>query len=260
MSQHQQLTLPLELQGYTIRESKRAKKLQLSVSPIGNVEVVVPAGTDRGQIPVFIARHEAWIKQSLKRIQQYRGSIPDEALPNRIEFQATQQCWQVGYQMGDHYVGRENRVRESLNKTLCCAQDTDAVVEHLLQLSLKNESDVLPLLRDWLTSKAKQTLIPWIHQVSSETALPFKSVTIRAQKTRWGSCSSRKSINLNRALLFLKPRIVRYVLVHELCHTRHLNHSAAYWDLVRRYEPEYRALDAALNRATYLIPRWAYPQ
>jgi len=254
MSHTQQPTLLLEHQGYSIRESKRAKKLQLSVSPLGNVEVVVPLGMDHGRIPVFVAQHKAWINQSLKRIRHHRSSMLDAVLPERIVFQATEQQWLVNYQMGANNVSRE-----LANEKADGIGGNDATGRYLLQLTSKAEIDVFPLLSEWLTNKARQILIPWMHDISRETALPFRSVTIRAQKTRWGSCSSTKSINLNRALLFLNPRMVRYVLVHELCHTRHLNHSANYWSLVQRYEPDYRVLDAALNKATYSIPRWAYP-
>ncbi len=80
--------------------------------------------------------------------------------------------------------------------------------------------------KKWLTQRAKENLIPWLKRVSDETELPYSSVSIRQQQTRWGSCSSRGSISLNARLLFLPPELVTYVLVHELCHTRYLNHSA----------------------------------
>ncbi|NOZ52389.1 MAG: M48 family metallopeptidase [Gammaproteobacteria bacterium] len=260
MQQHQQVALPFEFQEYTIRESKRAKKLQLSVSPIGKVEVIVPAGMDHRQIPVFVARHRTWIKQSLRRIHQQRSSVLDAVLPQQIVFSATQQQWQVSYLMGS-----DNHMNELAGSNVTGVNAGEAINPglddcYLLQLSIKNEHYALSMLSDWLTEKARQILTPWMQDLSRETGLAFNSVAVRAQKTRWGSCSSKKSINLNRALLFLEPELVRYVLVHELCHTRHLNHSALYWALVEYYEPNYKTLDTALNKATYLIPRWAYPQ
>jgi predicted metal-dependent hydrolase len=66
------------------------------------------------------------------------------------------------------------------------------------------------------------TSIPWLKRVSKKTGLSYAAASIR-QQTRWGSCSSRRLINLNARLLFLPPNLVTYVLVHELCHTKHLN-------------------------------------
>jgi predicted metal-dependent hydrolase len=60
--------------------------------------------------------------------------------------------------------------------------------------------------------------------------------------------------------LFLPPRLVRYIMVHELCHTVHLNHSRRYWGLVSRFEPDYAACEAELRRAARHIPLWACPE
>jgi len=92
--------------------------------------------------------------------------------------------------------------------------------------------------------------------VSQEVNLPFKNVSIRGQKTRWGSCSSDQSISLNCKLLFLPSPVVRYVLIHELCHTVHMNHSAAFWALVGCFEPNYRQLDRNLRDARCDVPLW----
>jgi metallopeptidase YgjP-like protein len=100
-------------------------------------------------------------------------------------------------------------------------------------------------LKGWLTHKAEDHLIPWLKRVSDETGLSYSGVSIRQQQTRWGSCSSRRLISLNARLLFLPPDLVTYVLVHELCHTKHLNHSLRFWRLVESYLP-----DSALGSAT----------
>jgi predicted metal-dependent hydrolase len=76
--------------------------------------------------------------------------------------------------------------------------------------------------------------------VSIQTSLPYNRVSIRGQKTRWGSCSSDKNINLNYKLLFLEPEFVKYIIIHELCHTIHLNHSREFWQLVGDFYPDYR--------------------
>ena len=77
-------------------------------------------------------------------------------------------------------------------------------------------------------------------------------------KTRWGSCSSRGRINLNQTLLFLPAHAVRYLLVHELCHTRHMNHSASFWRLVTELMPDYQQHENNLRAATRTLPLWTY--
>ena len=68
----------------------------------------------------------------------------------------------------------------------------------------------------------------------------YNRITIRDQKTRWGSCSSRGTLSFNYRLIFAPPGILDYVVVHELCHLTHMNHSKDFWDMVARVMPDYR--------------------
>ena len=65
-------------------------------------------------------------------------------------------------------------------------------------------------------------------------------ITIRNQKTRWGSCSSKGNVNFNYQLYYMPQELMDYVIVHELSHRRHMNHSAEFWEEVKKYCPEYR--------------------
>jgi predicted metal-dependent hydrolase len=83
-------------------------------------------------------------------------------------------------------------------------------------------------------------------------------VSIRCQRTRWGSCSTRGTVSLNCSLVFLRSEVVRYLFVHELAHTRHMNHSAHFWRLVEKIEPDYRRLDRELLAGWRTVPGWVF--
>ena len=79
-------------------------------------------------------------------------------------------------------------------------------------------------------------------------AMKYNRVSIRNQRGRWGSCSSKKNLNFNYRIINLSPELRDYVIVHELCHLKELNHSKACWDLVEKIVPEGRRLNEVVKR------------
>lgn len=77
---------------------------------------------------------------------------------------------------------------------------------------------------------------------------PLNRISIRHQKTRWGSCSSRKNISINYKIIYLPQAMQDYLIVHELCHLRELNHSPKFWALVAQTVPDYREVKRALRQ------------
>lgn len=88
-------------------------------------------------------------------------------------------------------------------------------------------------------AKAKEYLATRISFWSAKLNLPFNKLTLRSQKTRWGSCSSKGNISLNHKIFLLPENISDYVIIHELCHTRIMSHSKMFWDLVAKFYPNY---------------------
>jgi len=227
---------------YSVRVSLRAKRLQMKILPPGKVEVVVPKRFNLKHVPGFVAEHRQWLQFHLDKMTA--AYVDQPLLPESICFQAIDESWLV-----DYVVQPRCRVTEQMA----------GLATGRLKLSGPDESHVRQVLQQWLQQRAKQVLPDWLAQISAELSLGFNRVTVRGQKTRWGSCSAQKNINLNRALLFVSPEAVRYLMIHELCHTVHLNHSARFWALVASKMPEYEKYEAELRLAMRHIPTWALP-
>ena len=226
---------------WTLRESFKARYVRLKVTPAGKVEVIVPCGFDRTLLPTILQQKRSWILRALQRVEACMPT-PAPVLPVVIQLLAIDEQWPVQYLTSQ----QSQRVSCRIN-----ADHLLIVGGSLLQSGCKE------VLRLWGQHKAKLHLLAMLRQVSAEIGLAFDRATVRSQKTLWGSCTSRKNISLNYKLLFLPPRMVRYVLIHELCHTVHLNHSPRFWRLVETHEPDYRAIERELREAWRFVPAWA---
>jgi predicted metal-dependent hydrolase len=236
-------------QSYNVRVSDRAKHVSIKVSHLGEVEIVVPRGFDMQQIPEILKKRQEWIAKTTQRIAAERRSLTRELVPTlqasptfpeQLNLRSLLEEWTIRYQPTDQ------------------AQITFSTpAPHQLMIQGKvSQANGSLALQHWLKRKAEAHLTPWLRLVSREIDLPCNQISVRGQKTLWASCSSKKNISLNFKLLFLPPHLVRYVLIHELCHTIHLDHSQHFWSLVEEKEPNYRLIDLELNKAWIYIPEW----
>jgi predicted metal-dependent hydrolase len=113
-----------------------------------------------------------------------------------------------------------------------------------IEKHLSVRSSAVPLTADqldWLADAAKEDLPQRVRRLASQVGVTYGRITIRNQHTRWGSCSAQGNLNFN-CLLMLCPEEVRdYVVIHELCHRKQMNHSSAFWAEVETLCPDYRS-------------------
>ncbi len=223
---------------WRVRTSPRARRLAVRVLPGGFVEIVVPQGTRPRTIEQFVARHRGWID---RKVVQYQPADPGtaDAPPDAIRFAASGRGWDVHYR---HAPGSPRAQAEAERITVTGDCERRALVRHALQrLAMR---------------MAHEVFAPWLAGLSASSGLAYERLQIRRQRTRWGSCSRNGTISLNACLLFQPPDVVNYLLIHELAHTRHMNHSRRFWAAVERLEPEWRALDASLSQGWRRVPAW----
>jgi predicted metal-dependent hydrolase len=229
--------------GPRIRVSARSRRLSIRVYPDARVEVVVPPRARPRDVQEFLGAHREWIEE--KRAYALRNRpVPQVFPPPAIEFAATGERWRL------HIGGGSGALR---------VVERRGVAEHILGVTGSGTPRaVRTALRSWLLRAARSRLTPVVAARSASTGIPYSRVSIRRQRSRWGSCSVRGTISLNACLLFQRPAVVDYLVVHELTHVRHMNHSARFWQAVEHNCADWRALDRELTQGWRNVPRWVF--
>jgi predicted metal-dependent hydrolase len=221
---------------FAVRVSPRARRLTARVHVGGRVEIVVPVGVNAHAVRDFVQRFTPWID---RKVAAMRGAAsPAEAVPRSIIFAFTGEQFDVEW-----HRGAVGALEQRAGRLVVTAAD---------------ESAARTQLQVWLKAAARERLAPQLLQLAAQLKYPVARVAIRCQRTRWGSCSTRGTVSLNCSLVFLRPEVVRYLFVHELAHTKHMNHSPNFWNLVGKLEPEYRSLDRELLAGWRTVPGWIF--
>lgn len=227
------------------RISSKARRISIRVYQDARVEVVVPPRARPRDIEQFVSAQREWI--DAKRALALRNRpVPEVFPPAEIHFGATGERWRL------HVAGGTGRVR---------------VIERfgshgapgVLELrGPATDRAVRAALRAWLKRAAAARLAPRVKESADSAGVKFSRVAIRRQRSRWGSCSVRGTISLNLCLLFQRPEVVDYLIVHELMHVKHMNHSPRFWAAVERHCADWRVLDRELLDGWRSVLRWVF--
>lgn len=231
----------MEIPSYTLRYSKKAKYLQLRMTR-GALELVIPEKRFFSStiIDEFIENKRAWIIKNWNKLQKdYHDT--SVLLPSHIHLKAINQVWEVKYV---ETIGKKLKLASNLSRQI------------ILMGNINDISSCSQLLKKWLKNIAQKVLAEELLKVSIETGLLFEDVSVRSNLTRWGSCSSRQNISLCCNLLFLPYSLMRHVLLHELCHTKVMNHGPKFWQLLEKFDPEAKDQAKRLRIAARELPIW----
>jgi len=234
---------------YTIRESARARRVSLRVSRRGEIEIVVPRGFNVRTLPRVIERNRLWIDRRLAKAAADRAYLepePADGKPTEVLLRAVGESWQVTY-----------AATQSSRATLTQHRASESPPELRISGPVHDASPCREALRRWLRRRATEFLPPRIDSLAAEHGFEFTRVSVRLQKTRWGSCSSSGTISINAKSLFLPPELMDHLLLHELCHTEHGNHSASFHQLLEERSRDGAIRERELKRAWLYVPGWA---
>ncbi len=209
------------------------KSLRLRIKE-GGIVVSAPRSTPQHIIKEFVTSRKNWIYQNLQNQEQRKSQFSELARQYRLRMLLR----------GDWKPVEEFEIRNKTGIHLSEKQDKVTVQKgpNVSQQLMHHGAILL------YKNLAKKELPARIYELIRDMPIEVSRVTIRDQKTRWGSCSSRGSISLNWRLMKLPPSIRDYILIHELCHRIHMNHSKQFWNLVRSWYPDADEADAWIKK------------
>jgi predicted metal-dependent hydrolase len=203
---------PVEI---TVKVSVRARSYRLTVPHHGNPVLTLPKTGRWIEAEAFLRRHTGWLaarlRRSAPRISFADGEmVPVRGVPHRI-----------------HATGRlRGRIEVS-------------EIDGELSLLVPGEAThIARRLTEWLKAEAQRDLADRSSQHAATLGVVVKSVAMRSQSTRWGSCSSTGKLNYNWRLILAPPFVLDYVAAHEVAHLVHMNHSPSFWKAVETALPD----------------------
>jgi predicted metal-dependent hydrolase len=232
-----QLDPNLQPLAYSLRVSRRARRYRVIVSQDG-VEVVLPYGTRLEMAEEILRSHAEWILAQLRKMERRRQRQSSQKLPPDVILMHGQPFHVVCTQSS----GARPKVSVEKNRSV--------IQVHLPRGSSRHISRILEA---WLRQQARPLIE---HQVSLRAqAMGVRPVrvTIRDQRTRWGSCSSRGTLSFNWRLIMAPLEVMDYVVVHELCHILEPNHSRKFWLQVAGQLPDFKQPRLWLKRNANLL-------
>lgn len=217
---------------YKARASRRAKRVSIRCSLSDGLEVVYPAGLDKPTPEELLKSRADWILAALEKMRSANENRP------RRE-----------YRDGETFLFRGAAHRLHLERQPSAKRISVQLRDDRLCLSLPasnqdaERDNIRAAVERFYRAQAKAYLPQRLRELATRHGFQYEKLRIKNQKTRWGSCSAKRNINLNLRLMMAPDEAIDYILIHELCHLRELNHNRAFWALVESHCPQYRKWD-----------------
>jgi len=219
----------IELDGrqvpYTIRKSRRARRCWLRVTPEDGLVVVLPHGLAQKDVPSILRDEARWVVRQLERLD----ALPAAAVPRdlrdgaEVMFRGEPRILHVIQSPPN---GKHARVRPN-GKVI------------YVDLHPSHNGALKRVLQAWMQNQARWIIRAEVHDLAEEHGFEYNRVYVRDQRTKWGSCSSRRNLSFNWRLVMAPPPVLRYLVAHELAHLKQFRHSREFWALVESVCPDF---------------------
>jgi predicted metal-dependent hydrolase len=211
------------MENVTIVRSSKRKSVGIQVLPDAHVKVSVPTFFPKFMVSQILKQKQDWIRAAQQRMLARQSAILSEG------------CYL--------YLGKKYQLELRPGQ-----KELVFVSDNKISVATSNKKFIKSYLTSWYKQEARKIISQRVSHYAKIAGLEFKSVAITSAETRWGSCSSNKTLNFNWKLVMAPQSVIDYVVAHELAHLTELNHSRDFWETVRKMYPLYREYRTWLRR------------
>jgi len=215
---------------YEVRRYKGSRHIKLSIGRQNHAVLSVPWRCPIAEAMEFLRSQGSWLEENLNQ-HPSRSSLMDY-------LKANPRLYGLGHVL--RLTLQFTRARPFYVYDIAAGE-----IEMRLRANASPETEALALCRQFATEVIEQRT----RELAAEHKLKVGRVTVRDQSSRWGSCSSQRTVSLNWRLVLLRPNLQDHVILHELAHLTEMNHSARFWNLLRSYDSRTDQHNSQLNPA-----------
>ncbi len=218
-----------------LTKSAVAKYLGIRIKPFDGIYVTIPKRVSYNEAEEFVRGKEAWILKHLNKIQKYEDA-------------------QEVFNEDTNFRTREHKLvikKSMVEETIVSIKEFEIHVEYPWLEDVKSkivQNKIKAGINQALRIEANNHIPLRVKELAYLYGFEYNKVTIKNLKSRWGSCSAKNNINLNIHLMKLPDELIDYVILHELAHTIHKNHSKRFWNALEKVLPNCKKLDKSLKQ------------
>lgn len=217
------VNLDNQIVSYTVKRSAEARYVRLEIRLDTGLTLVIPRTYNPSQISALLEKKKRWILSKLARFRQSPGFPAERELKDNDTIP---------------YLGRDLEIKISpQNRNI----NNMEIEGNRLIINLPGQNHQLGLMIvQWYKRQAAEIIGEKVEKLSAKFGLAYNRLSIRSQRTRWGSCSYDGNLNFNWKLIMAPEPVVDYVVIHELMHLEEMNHTSKFWKLVAELCPRWR--------------------
>ncbi|MBU0668392.1 M48 family metallopeptidase [Patescibacteria group bacterium] len=244
---------------YTLIRSNRARRLSIKIGGTSGLEVIVPLRGDISRVPRFMREKEDWILRHVDDLAEKRAQRPQFEDGARVRVLGEEMVLRIflgsGFSAGAGAGAGARKKKASAKEVRPLVFKGESAYFGTPEIHVRAASipEAKKALEKHLRGVAERHFAKRTAQIASQMNTTFERITIKGQKSRWGSCSRQKNLNFNWRLVLAPPAVMDSIIMHELAHTVHMSHGVRFYALLGKHCPDHRRLSKMLQETAFII-------